>query len=127
MATVRQEVTLPAPPSRVYDALLKSDQHAAFTGEAATIDARPGGAWKAYDGKIAGYTLDLEPAARIVQAWRAGNWAPGYYSVVRFELAAADGGTRLTLVHDALPADQAGHIDGGWHAMYWEKLKTYLG
>ena len=33
---------------------VKSDQHAAFTGEAATIDARPGGAWKAYDGKIDG-------------------------------------------------------------------------
>jgi uncharacterized protein YndB with AHSA1/START domain len=126
MPKVHQEVTFSAPPSKVYRALVDSVQHAKFTSAPADIGAGPGDAWSAYGGKISGRNVELVDGARIVQTWRAGNWPEGVHSIVRFELTAAGGGTKVVLDHDALSEDQVPHIDGGWTKMYWEPLRKYL-
>jgi uncharacterized protein YndB with AHSA1/START domain len=126
MSNIHQEISFKATPAAVYAALTDSKEHAAFTGDVADISAQDGGSWSAYGGKIHGRYIELVPGERIVQAWRPGNWAPGVYSLVRIELRAEDGGTRLVLDHTAVPEEFVGHIDGGWHKMYWDKLQKHL-
>src|ERR1700676_3664986 len=125
--SIRQAVIIKASPKRVYDALLDAKQFSAFTGGApAEIDSKAGGAFSCFGGMITGRNVELMPNQRIVQAWRAGNWPEGVYSIVRFELDAQGSETRLTLDHSAFPEGNAEHLEGGWHKMYWEPLKKYL-
>jgi activator of HSP90 ATPase len=125
--SIRQQVIIKASPRQVYDTLLDAKQFSAFTGGApAEIDSKAGGAFSCFGGMITGRNVELMPNQRIVQAWRAGNWPEGVYSIVRFELDAQGSETRLTLDHSAFPEGNAEHLEGGWHKMYWEPLKKYL-
>jgi uncharacterized protein YndB with AHSA1/START domain len=126
MPRIHQEIRFHTTPQRVYEALMDSQRHAAFTGAPAEISREPGGRWSAHGGGIQGRNLELVPDRRIVQSWRAGNWPEGVHSVVRFELEPADEGTKLTLTHDALPDEGSAHIDDGWRQRYWEPLAEYL-
>jgi uncharacterized protein YndB with AHSA1/START domain len=127
MGKVHQEVTFSAAPAAVYRALMNAADHAQFTGEPAEIDAREGGAWSAYGGKISGRNIELVDGTRIVQTWRAGNWPAGSHSIVKFELSADGTGTKLVLDHDALSDPQVPHIAGGWETMYWAKMRKFFG
>ena len=127
MAKVHQEVTFSAPPAKVYSALMNAAEHSEFTGAPALIDAKVGGAWSAYGGKISGQNIELVDGVRIVQTWRAVNWPAGAHSVVKFELSPDGQGTKLSLDHDALSDEQVPHIDGGWEKMYWEPMRKYFG
>jgi uncharacterized protein YndB with AHSA1/START domain len=124
--TIHQEVNFNASPKEVYDALLDSKSFAAFTGAPATIDARVGGGLSAFGGVITGINVELVPDQRIVQAWRAGNWPEGIHSIVRFELAPAGDGTKLTLDHSGAPEGSEAMLEDGWHKMYWAPLAKFV-
>ena len=68
---IHQTVTLKVPPHEVYEALMDSRKHAAFTGGKAKISRAVGGKFSAYDNYIAGKNVDLVPDKKIVQDWRA--------------------------------------------------------
>src|SRR5262249_36822912 len=103
-------------------------QFAEATGNRdASIDASAGGAFSLFGGFIGGRTIELVPGARLVQAWRAQNWDPGVYSLVRFTLAADGAGTRVVLAHTSFPPGHETHLAGGWASNYWEPLTKYLG
>jgi activator of HSP90 ATPase len=123
---IRQQIQFAAPPAAVFDALIQSDKHAAFTGAPAVISDEDGGAWSAYGGAIAGRHIELVRGERIVQAWRPGNWPAGSYSLVSIALASVDGGTQLTLEHTGYPADQEPHLAAGWQERYWSPLAAWL-
>jgi activator of HSP90 ATPase len=124
---ITQEIVFKASPTRIYDVLLDAKQFSAFTGgKPAEISRDSGGAISCFGGMITGRNIELVPGQRIVQAWRAGNWPEGVYSIVRFELKAEGQGAKLTLHHTGFPEGGAEHLEGGWHQMYWEPLKKYL-
>lgn len=126
-AFIHQEISFNAAPRRVYQALLDARQFSEFTGGApAQIDPVVGGAFSCFGGMITGRNVELDPDRRIVQAWRAGSWPEGVYSIVRFELTGQGAGTQLTFDHSGFPDGQREHLDGGWHKMYWEPLRKYL-
>lgn len=128
MSAIHQEVTFKASPERVYAALTEGKQFSAFTGGAsAEISREAGGPFSCFGGMITGRNLELLPNKRLVQAWRAGNWGEGVYSVVRFELESKGGETRLVFDHSGFPEEQRAHLESGWQAMYWEPLRKYLG
>jgi activator of HSP90 ATPase len=68
----------------------------------------------------------LVPDQRIVQAWRAGSWQPGAYSIVRFELTDQGGTTKLVCDHTGFPAGTGDHLASGWKEHYWEPLQKFL-
>ena len=68
---IHQTVTFKASPHDVYEALMDSKKHAAFTGGKASISRLVGGAIMAYDDYIAGKNVELVPDRKIVQDWRA--------------------------------------------------------
>jgi uncharacterized protein YndB with AHSA1/START domain len=126
--SIHQEVTVPASSARVYQALTDAKQFSAFSGGApADIPPEQGAAFSCFGGMITGRQIELVPGRRIVQAWRAGNWPEGVYSIVKFELSADGGGTKIALDQAGFPKDAGQHLEGGWHKMYWEPLKKYLG
>jgi activator of HSP90 ATPase len=137
--SIHQEVILKAELARVYEALTDAEKFqrvmllsaAAKSGMVqmtvpAEISREPGGAFTLFGGHIRGRHIELIPNERIVQAWRAGDWAIGTYSIARFELAKEGTGTRLVLDHTGFPVGQAEHLAAGWKGNYWEPLEKFL-
>lgn len=121
---IHQEVALPIPPARVYQALLDEKQFSAMTGGlSAHIEPQEGGAFSLFDQQITGRTVQLVPNTRIVQAWRSGSWPSGVYSIAHFELAPSGSGTALVFDHTGFPVGQAQHLLAGWNDHYWAALR----
>lgn len=125
--TIRQDVTFNAAPEKIFEALLDAETFANFTDAPAEIDASAGGAFSCFGGQIIGRNIVLEPHTRIIQAWRAGPWEEGTYSIVRFDINTVGEGSEVSLLHTGYPDGGAEHLEGGWHKMYWEPLKEFLG
>jgi activator of HSP90 ATPase len=124
--TIHQEVDFTASPARLYEALLDAKQFAAFSGRAAKIDRKPGGACDLFDGHIIARNVELVPNQRVVQAWRPADWPAGVWSIVRFELHANGTGTHLVFDHIGFPEGAHDHLSSGWDQNYWSLLKKYL-
>ena len=105
---------------------MDSGQHAAFTGEPATIDRNVGGAVSCYGGKVTGINLDVVKDQRIVQAWRPGNFPEGVFTLVTYALAADGAGTKLTFTQQAVPEAAYEHLTKGWEERYWTPLRAFL-
>ena len=123
---IQQVITIESSPSRVYSALLSTQDFGEITGAPAEIAAEEGGAFSCFGGQIVGRQLELSPDERIVQAWRAGPWPDGAYSIVRFDITEQDGATTIRLEQVGYPEGAGEHLEAGWHKMYWEPLKAYL-
>lgn len=122
-----QNVVLDAEPQRVFDVLMISRKHAAFTGSAASIDPRTGGSFSCYDGYITGFTIELEPCKRIVQVWRSRGWPKGTYSIVTFELKRkGPRKTELRFSQSGVPASDYTEKQKGWRTHYWQPLGAFL-
>lgn len=125
--TIHQEVIFKASPRKVYEALIDTKQFTEVTGGAPTeIIAEDGGAFSLFGGMINGRNVELIPNVRIVQAWRAGNWTEGTYSLVKFEFKEQGNGTLLNFDHIGFPEDQKEHLAVGWKDNYWVPLEKYL-
>jgi activator of HSP90 ATPase len=79
-----------------------------------------------FGGYITGRQIELVPNLRIVQAWRAGGWDPGHYSIAKFELVEQGSGTKIVFDHTGFPIGQAEHLAEGWKGNYWEPLEKFL-
>ncbi len=125
--TIRQTVSFDAPPHAVFEALMDSKKHAAFTGQAASISRKVGGKMTAGDGYIEGKNLRIEKDKVIVQTWRTTDFKEGDPdSQVMFHFSKKGEGTRLMFVHSKVPDRLAEEFRQGWIDFYWVPLKTYL-
>ena len=121
--TIKQTAIFPAGPHEVYEALMNSKTHSAFTGDKATISRKVGGSIYAYGGYIRGKNIKLVPDKLIEQSWQASDWPKNMVSVVKFELVAHKTGTKLTFTHTGVPDEQYSSIKQGWIDYYWEPMK----
>jgi len=127
MSAIHQEIVFKASPDRVYAALTDAKQFSALTGGApAEISHEAGGAFSCFGGQVVGRNLELVPNRRLVQAWRAGSWGEGVYSIVKFEIEGKGGETRLVFDQTGVPDEAKAHLEGGWQAMYWEPMRKYF-
>lgn len=136
---IRQQVTLDASPQRVYQALTGtkdfdmitrlSDGAALLNAAGAkptSISTELGGPFTLFGGYITGRHLEMLPNERLVQAWRAGSWNPGDYSVATFRLTAEGGKTKLNFEHRGFPNGKGISLAPGWRVHYWEPLAKFL-
>ena len=136
---IHQEVVFKAVPKRIYDALTDASEFQKMESLSAAmksidLNSRPaaisreaGGAFSLFGDYISGRQIELVPNQRIVQAWRTMSWAPGLYSIARFELAAeGSSSTKLVFDHTGFPAGTAEHLAAGWKSNYWEPLAKFL-
>lgn len=136
---IHQKVILSAKRQRVYDVLTSAKQFDALTrlsdavslvtapnAQATAISGEAGGSFTLFGGYITGRHLEMVPGERLVQAWRAGSWEPGDYSVVKFTLFDQGAGCRLVLDHRGFPEGQGASLAYGWRVHYWEPLTKLL-
>ena len=125
--SVKQEVVINADTESVYEALMDSRKHAAFSGAPAKISKKVGGAVSCYDGYISAVNVELEPGKRIVQAWRGKQWKAGIWSLATFNLKKR-GKTKTTLsfTQYGVPDNHFADINKGWKSHYWNKLNDYF-
>jgi activator of HSP90 ATPase len=98
-----------------------------MTGSPANVDGTVGGAFSAWDGYIFGQTLELTPNQRIAQAWRTSEFpddAPD--SHIEVDLEEVPGGTKITLRHSNIPANQVDSYRQGWEDFYFKPMKEYF-
>ena len=123
--SVRIERVLKAPIEKVFAAWTNPEMlrrwmspPGTFVGEV-SADVRPGGAFRLV---MSGHGVDLEhtgeyqqvdPPRLLVFTWHSIFTGPEG-SLVTVELESVEGGTRLLLSHERLPADQAAPHEDGW-------------
>jgi len=125
--TIKQTVTLNVSPKEVYDALMDSKKHSAFTGAKAVISKKKGGKYFAYGGYHGGVNLDLKAGKKIVQSWHASNWEKGHFAKATFLFSKTKTGTLVKLIHAGVPAYDYKAINNGWKQYYWKPMKEYFG
>lgn len=136
--SIHQEAVIKASRKRVYEALTDAKQfdkviqlsgvmQSMHLGDKpAEISPEAGGAFALFGGYITGRQVELVPNERIVQAWRTGRWAPGVYSIAKFELVEQASGTKIVFDHTGFPKGEAESLASGWKAHYWEPLAKLL-
>jgi activator of HSP90 ATPase len=126
--SIHQEVRLDATRERVYTTLTDAGEFAEMTGTPpVTLTAEEGAPFSLFGGMITGRNIEVVPDRRLVQAWRAGPWPEGVYSVVRFQIDDdGDAASRIVLDHTGFPEGEHDHLAAGWASNYWEPLKGFL-
>jgi activator of HSP90 ATPase len=137
--SIHQEAIFKASRRRIYEALTDSVQFHKVTllSEAMRSGMAPGmkpteisrevgGAFSLFGGYVTGRQIELVPNERIVEAWRAGSWDLGIYSIAKFDLVEQGSGTKIIFHHTGFPEGQAGHLAAGWKGNYWEPLQKFL-
>jgi activator of HSP90 ATPase len=136
---IHQELLFDASPQRVYDALTSgksfdaitrlSDGDALLKAEGAKptmINAEVGGTFTLFGGYVTGRNLEMLPAERLVQAWRAGSWKPGAFSIAIFSFVKEGTKTKLLFDHRGFPDGAGASLAQGWHVHYWSPLTAFL-
>ncbi len=128
MKKITQTILFQASAHDVFELLMNSAKHAAFTGEAATISRKVGGTFTAYGEYITGENVEIVKDSKIVQKWRAADWPEGVFSTVTFSIVAVVGnGCKLVFTQEGVPDEQFESIKQGWNEFYWDPMKEYLG
>jgi activator of HSP90 ATPase len=126
--SVKQTATIPATPKQVYNALMNSEIHSAFTGAKAVIGKKAGTYYSAYDGYIAGKTIELEAGKKNVQTWIAmeDKWPECHESLITFRLSEKGDKTLISFVHENVPIVISKNFVSDWKDYYWNPLKRYF-
>lgn len=123
---IKQKVTFNAKPAEVYNALMDSKKHAAFTQSPAKIGKKVGDTFSAYEEYITGVNIELIPNKKIVQLWHSADWQENEYSVAIFELKGKGKNCELEFTHINVPATHVQDIAQGWKDFYWKPMKAML-
>lgn len=134
---ITRTIDINAPIQRVWDALTKAELIAQWFGDAAELEAIPGGTgffgWNAH-GKFRVVVESADAPRTLVYRWAHreadADPTPENSTVVRFDLSEIDGGTRLDLREtgfENLADPQTAHAEnsGGWTAEL-DDLVAYL-
>jgi activator of HSP90 ATPase len=123
---IKQNVVINTNPTEVYNLLMDSKKHSAFTGEPAKISDKVGGQVTCYSNYIEAINIELVKDKRIVQAWRGTDWSTGEWSLVVFNLKKDGNKTVLSFEQFGIPDKHAASIKKGWTEHYWSKMKRYI-
>jgi uncharacterized protein YndB with AHSA1/START domain len=134
---IQAEVHIAAPPERVFQALTDPRQLLQWWGQKGmyhstswTADVRPGGQWRCdgasdADGSpyhVSGEYVEVDPPRLVSYTWIA-SFSGMLKTLVRWDLEAASGGTRVRLQHSGFagaPAQAAqGHYQGWQRVIEW--------
>lgn len=110
-AELREEITVGAAPEEVYRSLMEPDRFRRWFGFGMSVEPREGGRWAMGDDFSQEHSvariIELDPGRKVTLEW------PGMIST--WELAGADGRTRLTFVHSGFDETNPPHADWtGW-------------
>ncbi len=127
--TINQTATFSASPKEIYHLIMDPKKHSAFTGSKVTMSNVVKGKFKAFDGYVHGYNIELTEGKKIVQAWHFAEegWPDDHFSMCTFLLEPAGKKTKLIFRQTGIPEQSAAALKDGWKQYYWEAMKLYLG
>jgi activator of HSP90 ATPase len=125
---IRQSIVLPAAPAKLFAMYLDPKKHAAITGGAVTISAKPNSRFRAFNGSLSGRTLLAEKPHLIVQSWRSTNFRADDADSTLFLSFHAEGKSkgRIELVHLDVPKGDYKGVMEGWELYYWTPWRRLL-
>ena len=125
MKSIYKTYIINASPSEVWKALTEPAYIEAWGGTEVEMSDQVDGKFSLWDGSIHGTNVEVEPERKLVQEWYGGIWEDP--SSVQFTLhEEADGTTRLELVQENVPDEDAADIDSGWDTYYLGAIKDFL-
>jgi uncharacterized protein YndB with AHSA1/START domain len=136
--SIHQEALIKASRKSIFDALTDTAQFdkviklgsgmntMALGNKPTAISREPGGSFTIFGGHIVGRQIELVPNERIVQCWRVVDWAPGIYSIAKFDLLEQGSATKIAFDHTGFPKGLGRHLADGWKSHYWEPLEKFL-
>lgn len=114
----RASIDIDAPPETVFPYFTRPEAIVTWMGDYAELDAAPDGIFSVdVNGvPIRGRYLQLEPPHRLLISWgHAGSEVlPPGASTLEVTLTAIPGGTRVSIEHRDLPAEEAANHAVGW-------------
>lgn len=121
------ESDLPATVKTVMQLLTDEGEIRKWSGGAAVLEPREGGAFSMFDGWATG-TVKKIGAAELVYTWKVEEWEAGTpESTVSFRLQAQGEHTRLVLEHRDLPSrEEADAHKVGWYDYFLVPLEDYI-
>ena len=126
--TIQQTVRFPAPPEELFDSYLDPARHAAMTGQPAQISARPGGEFRAFDGRLSGRIVAVIPKRLIVQTWRVHHWTKeDTDSILVLAFSGDRGYGQIDLIHVNVADHDVQGVTEGWEKYYWAPWRRFLG
>lgn len=121
------KVLIPALPLQIYDAWLEGRKHTDMTGSKAEGYGKVGKPFTAWDGYISGTNIELIDGKKIVQLWRASEFAPDAPdSRVEIDLTRIKGGTVVTINHSKIPDGLAAEYKKRWVDYYFKPMTKYF-
>ena len=123
--SIKQKIMFKCFPSEIYESLIDSEKHSAFTGDKAIISAKEGGKFTAYGDYIEGTNIKLIKNKKIVQKWRTSDWPKDHYSIITFEIKEKDGETELIFTQKGIP-ENSDVSEKAWTRYYWNPLRDFL-
>ncbi len=114
---MKKSIWIDAAPDIVFGYLTEGEHMAQWSGVAAELDARPGGIFRldmGAAGILAGRFLEVRRPKRIVYEVGAEDDDPDRMSRVEITLSPEVDGTRVDVVHDALPPPFQPVASRGW-------------
>jgi activator of HSP90 ATPase len=122
-----QSVIFKAPPEKLFALFANPKLHSAATRANATVSAKPGAKWTAFDGMLKGRNILVVPGKMIVQAWRASHWPKtDPDSILILTFSKVPGGGKVDMVHANVPLHDHKGVTKGWPHYYWNSWKAYL-
>jgi activator of HSP90 ATPase len=125
---IHLSTVLPAAAGKLFAMYLDPKKHAAITGGAVTISAKPNSRFRAFNGSLSGRTLMVEKNRLIVQSWRSTNFHADDADSTLF-LGFHDAGKnkgRIELVHLDVPKGDYKGVSEGWELYYWTPWRKLL-
>jgi activator of HSP90 ATPase len=126
--TIKQTVTFPTTPDKLYALLFDSKRLTKMHGAKTIMSKRPKGRFSSYDGYCTGYNVELVENQKIEQAWhfREEGWPDDHYSVCTFTLTPTTKGTKLVLLQKGVPEHKYEALKQGWKTYYWFPILQHL-
>lgn len=125
--TFTKTTDLPVSPDEAFALITQPDRLRRWKTVSAYVDLRAGGEYRftiVPGHTAAGHYREIEPGKRLVfgWGWEGSEDLPPDTSTVTVTIEAIEGGSRVTLEHDGLNAEQAASHAEGWHH-YFERLE----
>ena len=124
MKTIKQTYLINAPITKVWQALVNPKIIEEWGGGEAKMSDKVNFEFSLWNGDIHGRNTEVVHHKKIVQEWMSGKWDE--YSKVTFILSEEQGKTKVELVHEGVPDNEADEIEDGWKSYYMNPLKKLL-
>lgn len=124
MRIIQKTYTIKAPSEKVWQALVDPSIIEDWGGGPVKMADQEGFEFELWGGDIHGKNIKVIPQKELVQEWTAGVWDQP--SVVTFKLIENGSSTRVELLQEEVPDNEADEIEEGWKSLYIGPLKEYV-